>query len=100
VACPGAAARAVPLAAVFTSPRFQQSAGVTRDAGFEGEERVPLGRDMQLPLNVSAPETGETATVGARKKSRRHMAVIAAPWKEEGGVAAIVLFWFCLQLLG
>jgi len=45
VACPGAAAHAVPLAAVFTSPRFQQSAGVARDASFEGEQRVPLGRD-------------------------------------------------------
>ena len=44
VACPGAALHAMPPAAVLSTPRSQQSGGVARDAGFEGEQRVPLGR--------------------------------------------------------
>lgn len=45
VACPSAAPHAIPLAAVLASPGSQSSARVACDASFEGEERIPLGRD-------------------------------------------------------
>ena len=63
MACPGAAAHAVPLAVVFTSPRFQESAGVARDAGLEGEQRVPLGRDAAA-VDRRRLRTGDDARSG------------------------------------
>jgi hypothetical protein len=67
------------------------------------ESSASLSAAMQLPLSVPPLETDrEVATVvvvGARaarrEKIRRNIAA-AAPWKEDRGVAAIVLFWFSL----
>ena len=70
------------------------------------ESSASLSAVMQLPLSVPPLETDrEVATVvvvvaaasaATREKSRRNIAT-AAPWKEDRGVAAIVLFWFSLQ---
>lgn len=45
VACPGSAVDAAPPAAVLATPWSQPPTGVTGDASFEGEQRIPLSRD-------------------------------------------------------
>ena len=61
------------------------------------ESSASLSAAMQLPLSVPPLETDRevVTVVGAsdarREKSRRNIAA-AAPWKEDRGVAAIVLF--------